>query len=50
MNVHAVQFEAHSRIHQCECMNVLAVEFDSNAVKMMTEHDLTKFSEHAFSF
>ena len=30
---------------------VLAVWFDSNAVKMTTaEHDLTKFSEHAFSF
>ena len=29
----------------------LAVQFDSNAAKMTTaEHDLTKFSEHAFSF
>ena len=30
---------------------MLAVWFDSNAVKVMTvEHDLTKFSEHACSF
>ena len=30
---------------------VLAVHFDSNAVKMTTvERDLKKFSEHAFSF
>ena len=30
---------------------VLAVWFDSNAVKMTTaEHDLTKFSEHACMF
>ena len=32
-------------------LHVLAVWFDSNAVKMTTaEHDLTKFSEQAFSF
>ena len=34
----------------CVDRPVLAVWFDSNEVKMTTaEHDLTKFSEHAFS-